>query len=282
MATTFKSKAQQFVSDVVTDVRQNGHVPSLTTKLTPSSGTVAKKDDRAEPHVYREESRLAEHGKKCIDPDTGLIYFKYDFGYEFGVVLPGEGGKPGSSQAAKVTTSSKRSERDDGSVDFPIIHEKSAKGTKPDQKWAPVKWSEFATSESELSDADEARKTAGRSTDPKITFPPSPCPILAGSPNPSPHITSSHDFQGYPFINPNKLNPQTQLNLQTPLTTSTYQLNSQTQYRMAPTTIFTNGVAGGGVQSIDSNTNETRKRLTSWQSRAIQSSQRKFQNTMIH
>lgn len=32
-------------------------------------------------------------GTKHIDPDTGLIYFKYDFGYEFGIIFPGEGKK---------------------------------------------------------------------------------------------------------------------------------------------------------------------------------------------
>lgn len=30
-------------------------------------------------------------GTKHIDPDTGIIYFKYDFGYEFGIIFPGEG-----------------------------------------------------------------------------------------------------------------------------------------------------------------------------------------------
>ncbi|SPP87650.1 blast:Myosin-binding protein C%2C fast-type, partial [Drosophila guanche] len=35
---------------------------------------------------------------KCIDPNTGLIYFKYDFGYEFGILFPGEGHKFVSSQ----------------------------------------------------------------------------------------------------------------------------------------------------------------------------------------
>lgn len=32
-------------------------------------------------------------GTKCVDPNTGLIYFKYDFGYEFGILFPGEGHK---------------------------------------------------------------------------------------------------------------------------------------------------------------------------------------------
>lgn len=32
-------------------------------------------------------------GTKHVDPNTGLIYFKYDFGYEFGILFPGEGHK---------------------------------------------------------------------------------------------------------------------------------------------------------------------------------------------
>ena len=50
MSSTFKSKAQQFVSEVVSDVKQNG-----------KPGPILKQQHR-EPDVYREESRLAEHG----------------------------------------------------------------------------------------------------------------------------------------------------------------------------------------------------------------------------
>ena len=39
------------------------------------------------------QSSIIKTGTKHIDPDTGLIYFKYDFGYEFGLVLPGEAQK---------------------------------------------------------------------------------------------------------------------------------------------------------------------------------------------
>lgn len=39
-----------------------------------------------------------QKGTKCVDPNTGLIYFKYDFGYEFGILFPGEGHKFVSNQ----------------------------------------------------------------------------------------------------------------------------------------------------------------------------------------
>lgn len=46
--------------------------------------------------VYLRFSR--QKGTKCVDPNTGLIYFKYDFGYEFGILFPGEGHKFLSNQ----------------------------------------------------------------------------------------------------------------------------------------------------------------------------------------
>lgn len=33
--------------------------------------------------------QVCEKGVQQVDPNTGLVYFKYDFGYEFGVVVPG-------------------------------------------------------------------------------------------------------------------------------------------------------------------------------------------------
>lgn len=61
-------------------------------------------------------------GTKHIDPDTGLIYFKYDFGYEFGVILPGEAKK----------LEKKKEVNGDRSTDIPIpvIHEKSGTSCK--------------------------------------------------------------------------------------------------------------------------------------------------------
>ena len=56
-------------------------------------------------------------GTKHIDPDSGLIYFKYDFGYEFGIILPGEG--------KSVDTLPSVADGQDG-VPFPVTHTKSA------------------------------------------------------------------------------------------------------------------------------------------------------------
>lgn len=41
-------------------------------------------------HSYSNSYRSTDRGTKKIDPATGLVYFKYDFGYEFGLLVPGE------------------------------------------------------------------------------------------------------------------------------------------------------------------------------------------------
>lgn len=62
-----------------------------------------------------------------MDPDTGIIYFKYDFGYEFGIIFPGEGKKivggirNGSQQSEKQRAIPPRS----SDIEMPIIHEKT-------------------------------------------------------------------------------------------------------------------------------------------------------------
>lgn len=59
-------------------------------------------------------------GTKHIDPNTGLIYFKYDFGYEFGILFPGEGRKfVEKSGVADHPTRTLRT-RD---IEVPVIHE---------------------------------------------------------------------------------------------------------------------------------------------------------------
>lgn len=69
-------------------------------------------------------------GTKHVDPDTGIIYFKYDFGYEFGIIFPGEGKKivggirNGSQQSEKQQVLPPRS----SDIDMPIIHEKTTNG----------------------------------------------------------------------------------------------------------------------------------------------------------
>ncbi|PSN37212.1 hypothetical protein C0J52_12781, partial [Blattella germanica] len=162
MTNTFKSKAQQFVDDIITDVktvRENGHVEK--SKLPP---------DENDPQAYREESRVAEYGTKHIDPDTGLIYFKYDFGYEFGIVLPGEGKKQGEGDKKQKRPRVEKKRDDD--IEVPVIHEKSdsekKKSTGPQAssdtgkvpQFRPKKFSHFKSvkwepmSESEMSEAE--------------------------------------------------------------------------------------------------------------------------------
>lgn len=57
MKNTFKSKAQQFVDDIITDVKsvkENGHVEKPKVPVL---------SDGSDPQAYREESRVAEYGK---------------------------------------------------------------------------------------------------------------------------------------------------------------------------------------------------------------------------
>lgn len=81
------------------------------------------------PHIFI--THVCREGTKHVDPDTGIIYFKYDFGYEFGIIFPGEGKKivagtrniqnHGSSSALPMMSASRT-----GDIEIPIRHEKSA------------------------------------------------------------------------------------------------------------------------------------------------------------
>jgi len=61
MTDTFKSKAQQFVDDIMTDVKsakENGHVEKPKAPIPPAE---------TDPQAYREESRVSEHGMNiCV------------------------------------------------------------------------------------------------------------------------------------------------------------------------------------------------------------------------
>lgn len=99
-------------------------------------------------------------GTKHVDPDTGLIYFKYDFGYEFGIILPGES-KKGEIPVPKKTIIEPPKRTSD--IVMPVYHETtkttpqtnvpSSAAFKP-KKIVPatknVKWE--PTSESEMSE----------------------------------------------------------------------------------------------------------------------------------
>ena len=66
-------------------------------------------------------------GTKHVDPDTGIVYFKYDFGYEFGIIFPGEGKKI----VGGIRSDNQQSEKQRiippraSDIEMPIIHEKS-------------------------------------------------------------------------------------------------------------------------------------------------------------
>lgn len=123
-----------------------------------------------------------EHsGTKHIDPDTGLIYFKYDFGYEFGIVLPGEGGKKCVSGGGNSSSSSKpeiQSAKGLESIDFPVLHEKTYKDVqsspgKPKKftHFKSVKWDPM--SESEMSEVEDYQKKRNSfpTKGPQVTIP---------------------------------------------------------------------------------------------------------------
>ncbi|KAG0730308.1 Titin [Chionoecetes opilio] len=144
MTQTFRHKAQKFAEQLVTEVfaAREGSVPSEpageppplpeelkipapTTDTAPQPPTTEDLSSLREPQAYRDESRVSEFGTKHIDPDTGLIYFKYDFGYEFGVILPGE--------AKKVDKSQMNGDHSDD-VPIPIIHEKTDASQKKEKQ----------------------------------------------------------------------------------------------------------------------------------------------------
>lgn len=93
-------------------------------------------------------------GTKHIDPDTGLIYFKYDFGYEFGVILPGEGKSIEIPQPKKTIIQPPKRSSD---IELPVYHETTNKSKQTAHpKKVPqsknVKWE--PTSESEMSEIE--------------------------------------------------------------------------------------------------------------------------------
>ncbi|XP_015171223.1 PREDICTED: titin isoform X2 [Polistes dominula] len=192
MTSTFKSKTEKFVSDIQSDLKQGKPILKHPAESRVSDGD--------EPRTYREESRVAEHGMKQIDPDTGLIYFKYDFGYEFGIVLPGEGKKTITS-----TNKTIQGQRRASDIEVPIVHEfttkkengyakkessniSSSRATKS-TKFGPsktVKWE--PTSESEFSEAEDTknarRRYPGFGGD-NTTMPAPPSLVIPCSPSPS-------------------------------------------------------------------------------------------------
>uniref|UniRef100_A0A1A9W7E8 Ig-like domain-containing protein n=1 Tax=Glossina brevipalpis TaxID=37001 RepID=A0A1A9W7E8_9MUSC len=119
MGSTFKQKTHKFMEDISKDLQKfssktikttfvNGPTTTPEPKIvTPTFRPIFKRapsegDNR--PQAYRDETRVSQYGTKCVDPNTGLIYFKYDFGYEFGILFPGEGHKFVTSQRNKSSS----------------------------------------------------------------------------------------------------------------------------------------------------------------------------------
>ncbi|XP_011495830.1 PREDICTED: muscle M-line assembly protein unc-89 [Ceratosolen solmsi marchali] len=157
MTSSFKSKTEQFASEIQSDLKKHSK-PILKQSMSTDVGSVTDGGD--EPRTYREESRVAQYGSKHIDPDTGLIYFKYDFGYEFGVVLPGE-----SKHMTTNHSQSYKNNRKPSDIEVPIIHEftyckengfgkdKNYQRKSVNKFGKSVKWE--PTSESEYSEVED-------------------------------------------------------------------------------------------------------------------------------
>ncbi|CAG9824336.1 unnamed protein product [Phaedon cochleariae] len=190
MTHAFKSKTQKFVTDIMEDVgKQKTQKP-------------AKNGIDGDAQVYREESRAAQYGTKHVDPDTGLIYFKYDFGYEFGIILPGEGKQVQEVPVPKKTIIEPPKRTSD--IEMPVYHEKTAPTNhnatpkfKP-KKFTPgsksAKWD--PTSESEMSEYEgEAKKT--NNLLPGSRWDPSSCSPVSLSPSlPSTSPAFNNTFAG--------------------------------------------------------------------------------------
>lgn len=70
-------------------------------------------------------------GTKHVDPNTGIIYFKYDFGYEFGVIFEDgkkivggvRNGSRGGSQEKRILP------QRTSDIEVPVLHEKTGRAS---------------------------------------------------------------------------------------------------------------------------------------------------------
>lgn len=74
MTQTFKSKAQRFVNDIMSDSKTKPEKPIL--KKQTSTDTKALVQNGDESQAYREESRVAEYGKRFY-----FVFFMFDCGF---------------------------------------------------------------------------------------------------------------------------------------------------------------------------------------------------------
>lgn len=72
-------------------------------------------------------------GTKHVDPNTGIIYFKYDFGYEFGVIFEDgkkivggvrNGNSGGGNQETKRILPARS-----GDIEVPVLHERTGRAS---------------------------------------------------------------------------------------------------------------------------------------------------------
>lgn len=91
MSNKFKGKVEEF-SQQISESDQKGKERMIDIQRSSSLDQ--------QPYAYHDQKQLCERGHEIIDPETGLVYFKYDFGYEFGVVVPGDG--KGKDKAIEV------------------------------------------------------------------------------------------------------------------------------------------------------------------------------------
>jgi len=129
MTQQFRRKAHEFADQLVEEVlagKESTPSPSLMREeSTPTPAPHRPAIDES-PVAYRDDTRTSEYGTKHIDPDTGLIYFKYDFGYEFGILLPGEGVKNEGLDKDKKPGNKNKAESEDPGEPFPVVHIKTS------------------------------------------------------------------------------------------------------------------------------------------------------------
>uniref|UniRef100_A0A182UHF9 Ig-like domain-containing protein n=1 Tax=Anopheles melas TaxID=34690 RepID=A0A182UHF9_9DIPT len=149
MAQSFKTKAYHFNNEVMTDMKKTPIKPILKNAYgapMPQQQQMAppqqlqqqqQQGSAVPPQVYREESRVSQYGTKHVDPDTGIIYFKYDFGYEFGIIFPGEGHRivagraGGGSNGRKHPRYQNTAQFAAGDIEVPVQHERTGRSSVP-------------------------------------------------------------------------------------------------------------------------------------------------------
>ncbi|XP_070494833.1 titin isoform X6 [Chironomus tepperi] len=125
MNAAFKTKAHQFMKDVM--VEQQQQQQKQQKPILKKAGSVGAGDGQGS-QAYREESRVSQYGTKHVDPDTGIIYFKYDFGYEFGVIFQDGKKVVGGIRNNQNETKRVLPERT-SDIEVPVLHEKTGRAS---------------------------------------------------------------------------------------------------------------------------------------------------------